>query len=68
MKKEEKVINDLTEKTISDFTDLIFGNLDKIYEVCETSAKGFDSKSIPLTLLKTCINETKKGFKIGIKK
>lgn len=60
MKKEQKVINDLS--------DLIFDNLDKIYKVCEMSAKEFNSKSVPLTLLKACINETKKGFKIGIKK
>lgn len=60
MNKEEKVIKNLKE--------LYFKNLDAIYKVCKDSAKEFNSKSIPLELLDTCIKEVKKGFNIGIKK
>ena len=60
MTKEEKIVKQLKE--------LYFTNLDAIYNVCESSAKDFNSKSIPLELLERCIKEVKKGFDIGVKK
>ena len=54
-------------KAINDLKNLFFSQLDAIYEVCENSAKQFESKSIPLSLLKLCIDKTKKGFNKGLK-
>lgn len=56
------------KKEIARMQDMVFGILDQIYIVCEKSAKEFDSKSVPLSLLKYCIEETKKGLTRGIKK
>jgi len=55
------------EKAIYDLKDLFFKQLDAIYDVCENSAKQFESKSIPLNLLKICIDKTKTGFNKGLK-
>ena len=58
-KKEKEAVKKLSEA----FTK----SLDQIYKVCETSAKEFNSKSVPLSLIKLCIDEVKKNFAKGLK-
>ena len=56
------------KKAAKALQDLFFTQLDKIYETCETGAAQFGAKSVPLSYLKLCIDETKKGFEAGFKK
>ena len=58
-RKEKAAINKLSKA----FAD----SLDQIYKVCETSAKEFDSKSVPLSLLKLSIDTVKANFSKGLK-
>ena len=60
MNKEQK-------QAVKKLSEAFMNSLDQIYSVCETSAKEFDSKSIPLSMVKLCIDEVKKNFKKGLK-
>jgi len=55
------------EKAIKDLKEMFFRQLDNIYSACETTAKEYHSKSIPLHLLKLAIDASKKGFDKGLK-
>ena len=54
-------------KEAEKIVQMFFTQLDNIYKACESSAKAYDSKHIPLSILKIVINVTKEGMKEGMK-
>lgn len=59
-------MNKKEQKTIDDLIAMYFNNLDNIYNACETTAKNYNSQSIPLNFLKQTIKIVKDGILKGL--
>lgn len=65
-----KILNDGKKEINNDqanvFIDVYKKTLNKLVITCQKLAKNMNSKSIPLAVLKQCLNSIKSGFQDGI--